>query len=193
MAHIRQSFMYVMLAATTLAAAACGGTPSGGQDASAAPSASSSPSATTPPTEEPGQGSDAPVPVTTGKVTVTLGTQAYSTGAIITVTIANGLDRAVYSEDFKTACTIVTVQRLNGGVWTDITGCKLGRPTMTVAIDPGQGKTLQLDPNSFHLTGGRGGPAFPPGTYRVQFTYRYDRAMLGEESLAAYSAQFTIK
>jgi hypothetical protein len=186
----RRSSILVFLAATGLtAAAACAVTGSG----QPAPTASTSASPATSATPEPGGGSGSPVPVAVGKVTVKVGAASYQAGAVISVTVANGLDRAIYTEDFKTVCSIFILQRSDSGVWADITGCKLGRPTMTVTVAPGLGRSAQLDPNSFHLTGGRTGPAFGAGTYRVKFTYRLDPEVGGEDPFVAYSAEFAIR
>jgi hypothetical protein len=136
--------------------------------------------------------SGSPVPVRKGEVSVTLDAGDYRVGAVIHVTVANGTDRAVYTEDFKTSCSIVTLQRRDGSGWTDITGCRLGRPTVTVATGPGLGRAVDLDPTGFHLGGTTGGPAFGAGSYRVTFTYRLDPTLGTPDPLAAHSPRFTI-
>jgi hypothetical protein len=133
--------------------------------------------------------SGSPVPVTVGKVQVRLGKAAYRSGEVIQVTVANGLDKPVYTEDFKTMCTIVTLQRSQGGSWSDITGCALGRPTATVTLGPGLGQAVTIDPNSFHL---RESP-IGPGTYRVKFGYRLEQDPMGQEPLTAYSPEFSVR
>jgi hypothetical protein len=107
--------------------------------------------------------------------------------------IANGLDRTIYTEDFKTACSIAYLQRFDAGRWVDITGCQMGRPTVTVSIGPAQGVTVTFDPHSFQLTAGRPGRAFGAGTYRVRFTYRVDPAARGEDPLTVLSAGFVVR
>jgi hypothetical protein len=190
----RWSSIFAALAATCLtAAAACAVTGSGQPAPAGSTGASPATSATPAVTPEPVGGSGSPVPIVAGKVTVKVGAASYQAGAVVTATVANGLDRAIYTEDFKTVCSIFILQRSEVGVWTDITGCKLGRPTLTVIVGPGLGRSAQLDPNSFHLTGGRTGPAFGAGTYRVKFTYRLDPEVGGEDPLVAYSAEFAIR
>jgi len=139
------------------------------------------------------EGSGSPVPVVAGKVTVVPGATGYRSGVVISATIANGLDRTIYTEDFKTACTIAYLQRADGGTWTDILGCQLGRPTATVSIGPGTGSLVAFDPRSFHLLSGRTGLAFGAGRYRVKFTYALESDAGGAEPLTAYSAEFTIR
>lgn len=133
------------------------------------------------------------VPVEPGKVSVTVGAPLYPIGAVVSATVANGLDRPVITTDFKTGCTIVILQRSTGGGWTDLTGCQLRRPTMVVTIPPGRGRTVTLDPGSVHLTNGGTGPGFGPGAYRVKFTYALESGGDGTEPLTAYSAVFTIR
>jgi hypothetical protein len=133
------------------------------------------------------------VPFVKGEVSVKLDAGDYRAGSVIHVTVSNGMDRPVYTEDFKTACSVVILQRQDGGTWTDVLGCKLGRPTTTVTFGPGTGQTVELDPASFHLAGNGAGPAFGAGTYRVKFTCRPDPAAGGEDPLVAYSPVFTVR
>jgi hypothetical protein len=133
------------------------------------------------------------VPVQPGKVTVTVDEPSYRAGATVSATIANGLSHPIFTTDFKTACTIALLQRQASGAWTDIIGCRLGRPTATVTIGPGAARTVEFDPHSFHLTHGDTGLAFGAGSYRLKFTYRLESAPEGDEPLTAYSAEFTIR
>jgi hypothetical protein len=146
------------------------------------------PTASTPtPTPEP---SGVPAPIVEGEVTVVLDTDGYAMGQKIRVTVHNGNDRPAYTEDFKTACSIVILQRKDNGGWADITGCALGRPTMTVTIQPGSTDPIELDPASFHL---KSGPAVTAGTYRVKFTYRTEPEITGADPFTAYSPEFPVR
>jgi len=120
-------------------------------------------------------------------VSVKLNASNYRTGQRIDVAVANGSSKTVYTDDFKTECTIVTLQRHDGGSWTDILGCRLGRPTMTISIAPGGSRTVSLEPTSFHLDGSVG-----PGTYRIKFGYRLTNEVGGDDPLVAYSAEFRV-
>ena len=134
------------------------------------------------------------VPVTTGKVEIRLGKASYRVGEVVVVTVANGLGKSLYTEDFKTVCSIVTLQRSeSGGAWKDIEGCQLGRPTATVTIGAGLGQTVDIDPNSTHFRDGGNRIGFGPGTYRVKFGYRFDRDRVGEEPLVVYSSEFGVR
>jgi hypothetical protein len=167
-----------------VASAACAQSP---DDHPVAPSttASATPPGASPPATAP------PVPPAS-KVTVTTTAHSYQVGAVVTASIANGLDRPIYTDDFKTACGIAYLQRSSGGTWTDITGCRLGRPTMTVKIGAGLSREVQFDPYSFHLTAGKAGPGFGAGTYRVKFTCRFDADMGVDDPMVAYSTEFQV-
>ncbi|HEV8558150.1 MAG TPA: hypothetical protein VGR06_17390 [Actinophytocola sp.] len=169
--------------------------PAGGSDGADATSITARPTIGTPgPAPGPVGGPGSPVPFVAGEVSVKLDAGEYRVGGKIRVTVSNGMDRPVYTEDFKTVCSIAILQRKDGGGWTDITGCALGRPTVTVTIGPGLGQRIEIDPASFHLTrGGPGGPAFGAGTYRVKFTYRGEPTLGGEDPFTAYSPEFTIR
>lgn len=146
------------------------------------------PTASTPTTTAPPPG--VPAPIVEGPVTVELDAGEYATGRKIRVTVHNGNDRPAYTEDFKTACSIVTLQRKTGSGWADITGCALGRPTMTVKIEPGSTDPIELDPASFHL---KNGPAISAGTYRVKLTYRTEPESTGTDPFTVYSPEFLIR
>jgi hypothetical protein len=136
--------------------------------------------------------SGSPVPFVPGEVSAKLGSDGYPVGAVIHVTVSNGLDHPIYTEDSKTACSIVFLQRQDADSWHDIVGCRLGRPTSIVAIDSVLGRRIELDPTSFHLSDGTGRPAFDAGRYRVSFTYRVDPDIAAAEPMIAYSAEFLI-
>jgi hypothetical protein len=171
---------------------------SAGQSVPAAGSGSASAISVTPdasvPPPGPVAGSGTPAPIVQGEVSVPLDAGGYAVGKVIRANVSNGMDRPVYTEDFKTACSIVILQRRDGGAWSDIQGCRLGRPTATVEIGPGLGQAVELDPSSFHLNTGSAGPAFGAGTYRVKFTYRVEPGPGGgADPLTAYSPEFTIR
>jgi hypothetical protein len=202
----RSTFVGLAAIGVMMAMVACGGERGGGESAATSSSVPAGGSGTAestsvtadnttsvPASPGPGGGSGSPVPFVKGDVSVKLDAGGYRVGAIVHVTVSNGMDRPIYTEDFKTACSIVTLQRREGGGWSDVTGCALGRPTVTVTIGPGRGLNVEIDPASFHLAHGSGGPAFGAGTYRVVLTYRLERTVGGADPLAAYSPEFGIR
>jgi len=188
------NFVLVAIAVMTLMSGCGGGDEpaTNGSDSSGSGTATSvtagSESASPAPTTS---GSRSPVPIAKGDVYVRLAADRYPAGATVHVTVSNGMEWPIHTTDFKTACSIVTLQRSDAGTWTDIVGCRMGRPTRVVEITPGQEQEIELDPHSSHLGGGTGRPAFGSGTYRVIFTYRAEPTESGEP-LAAYSPEFTI-
>jgi hypothetical protein len=176
-----------MLAAA--AGSACtNGTATGG----ATPSASAP--AATPPTSPAATPPRSPVagPTAAAGVSVALGATKYAVGDVVEVTVTNGRGEPVYTEDFQTECTIVTLQASNAGSWNDITGCGMGRPTRTVVLQPGEAKQVRLDPHNFHLAEGSGQLGFGAGTYRVRFGYRLAAEPMGAQPLTAYSENFVV-
>jgi hypothetical protein len=134
------------------------------------------------------------VAVERGRVVIRLARSEFRAGDRIGLTVANGLDRTIYSDDFKTECSIVTLERQVASRWDPITGCALGRPTMTVAIGSGRGRTITIDPRSMHLQKAAAGAplAFGAGTYRITFRYRFSPQMgAGEQTVS--SATFQVR
>jgi hypothetical protein len=164
-------------ASFALAPAACGNEPTPASSPSATASAASPPatsSAQPQPTE-----STQPAPA--NSVTVS----AAASGGLVHVTITNGLGRQIFTEDFHTDCTVVTLQLSNSASWTDVEGCRLGRPTRTIGIPAGTTYAETLDPNSFH-------GKFGPGTYRIRFSYHLQPDPMGDNPSTVYSATFTV-
>jgi hypothetical protein len=163
-----------------------GSAPTSGGGSGSATSVDPTASTPTPTAEPPG----VPAPIVEGQVTVALDAGEYAVGRKIRVTVHNGNDRPAYTEDFKTACSIVILQRKTSDGWTDITGCALGRPTMTVKVEPGSADPIELDPASFHL---KNGPAVGAGTYRVKLTYRTEPESTGTDPFTVYSPEFLVR
>ena len=159
-------FCVVAVMATELSACAstrnaAGGTPAA--PTSANPGSASPPGSGASSAPEPLSGSGSPVAGERGRVLVTADSDTYAVGTVIRATVANGLDRTIYTEDSKTACTLGFLQRLESAGWSDITGCGLGRPPATAAIGPGLGRVIVFDPSSA-LLGSTSAPAFGAGT-----------------------------
>jgi len=129
-----------------------------------------------------------------GKVTVSLSATRYSAGAPIVVVVINGLDRPIFTDDSKADCSIITLQRQDRATWKNIVGCAQQRPPATVAIGPAHARTITLQPASvnFDTLNNTQGP-LASGTYRAQYTYRFDADAGGPDKFAAVSDSFEIK
>lgn len=147
--------------------------PGGSLQASASPSTSTgaSPSATASPSRQ----------RTSGQVTLSLDKQRYAAGDTIAVTIHNGLAHMIWAADHRTTCTVVTAERLQGGQWEAVGGCRLMTPTTMVSL-PAASATVQ------HLSSA----SWPSGTYRVTLTYSAGDMGDGSPSGVVYSVEFTI-
>ena len=132
--------------------------------------------------------------VESGKVSVVPSAPALKQGDVIRAVIANGLERTLYTEDEKTDCSIVFLERSDAGTWHPVPGCALGRLPLVVAIGPGRGRVVTINPLSIHLRMGKpptAKPAIGAGTYRIRFVYRVGLARGGQE-FAALSRSFSI-
>jgi hypothetical protein len=129
---------------------------------------------------------------TPGPVTLHLGQTHAGVTDAVSATIANDLPQAILVEDHQSECTVVTLERQEGGGWLAVAPCQLETPTRLVPIPSGTTQAVTLRPE--------GGPqprVWQAGTYR--FALRYSVGAEGQTSLAAlapagavYSQTFTI-
>jgi hypothetical protein len=134
-----------------------------------------------------------PAPARDGKVTVAIRAETYRRGAPITVIVTNGLSRTIFTDDSKTDCSIVILQRQDRSPWSDIPGCAQRRPPATVATGPAHLRTLTVHPASSNLRiTPDAEPALPAGTYRAKYTYRYTAAPDNGDPYVSFSRPFTI-
>ncbi len=138
-----------------------------------------------------------PMKVMPGKVNIVLGASAFREGERIRATIVNGLGRAIYTDDSKTDCSIVFLERRVGNGWQQIPACPLGRAPRVVAIGSARGRVVTIDPFSVFLrlgtTPDASKPALRAGTYRIKFTYRLSPTPDAEEPFAVLSPAFRIQ
>jgi hypothetical protein len=148
--------------------------------------------ATAGPTPTPDLG--APVKTEAGKVTLTLDAKAYPMGQKIRVTVANGLDRTIYSDDMKTSCTILIVEQESAGKWSPVPGCPMERMPFSVAIGPGMGRTIEIDPGASLFDGVQPGQSgLPAGNYRIRFTFRFAPEEGAAETESSLSDTFSVQ
>ncbi len=194
----RNTLVFVIVALTLGLAVACGSavsqrreTPSSLEKTSPAPP-SGGVSTTTP------QAADLGMSVKTepGKVSVLLAAPSPREGEKIRATVANGRTQTIYSEDSKTDCSIVILERLAGKTWEPVLGCAVGRAPIVVAIGPSRGRVVTIDPFSFHLrlgTPDTSKPVLRAGTYRIRYAYRLGPGPEFEEPYTAFSPTFQIR
>ena len=135
-----------------------------------------------------------PMNVHSGEVSVVPSAPAFAQGDVIRAVIANGLERTLYTEDEKTDCSIVFLERSDADAWRTVPGCALRRVSMVVAIGPGRGRVVAINPFSIHLRMGlppTGKPAPGAGRYRMRFVYRLGLTP-GARQFAAFSRPFSI-
>ncbi len=133
------------------------------------------------------------VKVVPGAVTVTVNAPSYREGEVIRGVVANGLDRTIYTDDLKSDCSIVLLERREGGDWREIEGCAAFRRAFTFGISPGRGREASINPRSNNFPGWVRGPAFGAGTYRIKFAYWLQPGRPPLQPSVVYSPTFAIR
>jgi hypothetical protein len=128
-----------------------------------------------------------------GAVTVTTALSSYRSSEVIVVRVVNRGDQSIYSEDQKTDCSIVVLERLTGERWGAVTSCGAERAPRVVELRPGATHTVRIDPTSTNFQGGVGSPTVRAGTYRILFTYRLAAGPEGVEPERVTSPAFMIQ
>jgi hypothetical protein len=103
---------------------------------------------------------------TLGAVTLHLGQTHTGVTDAVSVTVANDLPTAILVEDHQSECTVVTLERQQGGGWLAVAPCQLETPTRLLSIPSGTAQTVTLRPE--------GGPQprlWQAGTYRFALHY----------------------
>jgi hypothetical protein len=90
----------------------------------------------------------------------------YLSKDIIVATITNGSEKRIQTEDLKSFCTIVDLQREENGRWVNTGQCLLARTPLPVNINPGE--TLKVELQPIGIVPG----ANEPGVYRLALTFR---------------------
>ncbi len=133
----------------------------------------------------PATGTDA----TTGPVTITTNLAMYATSDAIGVTVTNNSKSDYYTQDGKSACTIVQLERYDttAGKWILVDLCNASQATQVLVIAQSSSVPYTLAPPSTTDLN-----AWQPGSYRVLVSYsiQADGATNLQE---AHSADFNIK
>jgi hypothetical protein len=112
------------------------------------------------------------------------------TGQGFVVRVINDTEMAIQTEDHKTDCTILDLQRQENSDWTKVAQCPLLTPTRLIRIEPRQSQSIKLPAS--------GATVYPPGTYRVEFSYQVlnPQGPSGQTVSAvmfAYSPEFALR
>jgi hypothetical protein len=136
-----------------------------------------------------------PVIVESGTVIIEVGTLTYKVGDVITATVANGSAETIYTQNQQSDCSIATLEQGEGANWQPLLGCNIESLPRQVAIAPGQGEMVTINPLSthFNVIPNIAKPAFGEGTYRLKFSYRLTPNETATEPIVVYSAMFTIQ
>lgn len=125
---------------------------------------------------------------TTGPVTVTTNLASYTTGDAIGATVTNSSKSGYYTQDGKSACTIVQLQRFDSatGAWKNVDLCNGSQATQVLLIAENSSVPFTLAPTSTSDVN-----SWVAGTYRVAVSYttEVDGATKAQE---AHSAAFKV-
>lgn len=125
---------------------------------------------------------------TTGSVTVTTNLPSFTTGDAIGATVTNSSKSDFYTQDGKSDCTIVQLERFNAttGAWTPVDLCNGAQATQVLLIAENSSVPFTLAPTSASDVN-----SWESGTYRVAvfYTTQADGATQVQE---AHSAAFKI-
>jgi hypothetical protein len=122
---------------------------------------------------------------TPGAVTLHLGQTHARVTEAVSVTVANSLPRTILVEDHQSECTVVTLERQEGGGWLAVAPCQLETPTRLVPIASGATQMVTLRPED--------GPqprVWHAGTYR--FALHYSAGAEAQTSRAAHAPAGTV-
>jgi hypothetical protein len=110
------------------------------------------------------------------------------------ITITNTSAAPIYTEDMKSGCTVIILERWAEQDWQPLLGCGSERSPAVVQLDPGESLQVTLDPFSSHFTNGLPvvGPAFEPGWYRACLRYRLAPGPEAVEPFSATSDLFSV-
>lgn len=126
---------------------------------------------------------------TTGPITVTTNLASYTVGDAIGVIVTNSSKTEFFTQDGKSACTVVLLERYDTqkATWTRMDPCNNGQATQTFAIAENSSVPYTLAPNS------SGDPnAWQSGTYRLTVTYSSQPDGISNPQ-EAHSAAFAVK
>jgi len=125
---------------------------------------------------------------TAGRVTVVPGSALFERGRPVLAVVANGTAESIYVEDLHTGCSIGVLQRQENG-WVALPDCGAERKAAVLAIGPGHGRTLAIDPASLDALGS----PLVRGTYRLAVGWRTAPHPEGVDEQVSFSAPFQVR
>ncbi|HQR33250.1 MAG TPA: hypothetical protein PLK30_10955 [Blastocatellia bacterium] len=100
----------------------------------------------------------------TNQVLVAPGKGAYEEQEQLTLSVNNVTSQTIVAYDHQSYCSIVTVQRNEGGNWVDMFPCLLGSQSNLIKISAGEDRKLKLPADTAPTK-------LAAGAYRLEFTY----------------------
>lgn len=101
--------------------------------------------------------------------------------------VVNDTDLILQTEDHKSECSLLNLQRQEGNTWVNVAQCLLATPTRLIKLEPRQSYEVKLSQEGLL--------AYPPGRYRLELNYQLlqaDGQTLSANTLL-YSEEFTLR
>jgi hypothetical protein len=122
---------------------------------------------------------------------------AYRLGEAIQVEVANGLPFTIYSSTHQTNCSFVTLEWWSGSRWIRLSYCGIGAPTASVPIGTGRRRAALVSTDIKNLNTGSalakaGLREFPPGNFRILFSFRLDTRLEARPFFVTFSRMFSV-
>lgn len=131
--------------------------------------------------------SDAVTTMPVAEISVKTNKESYRAQEEIVVTIGNGSDSPITSQDQHTYCSIIILEQQHESGWQPVNNCTANAPGQEVTIEPDAVDTVRLSPNQ--LSDGM----ITPGTYRATLLYTTGPSFRPAQTSTASSAQFFVR
>ena len=129
-----------------------------------------------------------PVDATPGKVVLAPLMDVFEVGRAVEATASNGTAEVIYVEDLHTGCSIAVLEHRRDDRWVPLPDCGAERQAAVLAIGPGRGRSIEIEPASVADVGS----PLMPGTYRLVVGWRTAPGPEGFTARRSYSSPFQI-
>ena len=130
---------------------------------------------------------DAVTTMPVAEISVITDKESYRVQEEIVVTIENGLDTPITSQDQRTYCSIIILEQQLAAGWQPVNNCTANAPGQEVTIHPDSVATVTLIPNQ--LSDG----IITSGTYRATLLYTTGPSFRPAQTSTASSAEFLVR
>lgn len=130
-----------------------------------------------------------PVDTSPGRVLVAPLMDVFELGRAVQATAGNGTAEVIYVEDLHAGCSIAVLEQRRGDRWVALPDCGAERAAAVLAIGPGRGRSIRIEPESLIDSGS----PLVSGTYRLVVGWRTAPGPEGFTARRSYSSPFQIQ